>query len=54
VGLTPSKEKVVANFQGNISNITTTFNPKTDQPDCTVENFTDTKLTKTSYSGNVN
>ena len=54
VGLTPSKEKVVANFQGNISNITTTYNPKTDQPDCTVENFTDTKLTKTSYSGNVN
>ena len=52
VGLTPSKEKVVANYQGTISNITSTYVPKSDQPDCTVENFTDTKLTKTNYSVN--
>jgi len=51
-GLTPSKEKVVANYQGTISNITSTYVPKSDQPDCTVENFTDTKLTKTNYSVN--
>ena len=51
-GLTPSKEKVVANYQGTISNITSTYVPKSDQPDCTVENFTDTKLTQTNYSVN--